>query len=222
MQQLIAGVRFLITNLGMVGQLFGQHLRLTGIALAISLVIAIPLGWLISRVAWLRGPVLGLLGIIYTIPSLSLFVLLIPVLGLGAQTAIVALVAYAQLVLVRNVLIGLTGIDPAIVEAAKGMGMNGWQRFSRVEFPLALPLILAGVRVATLSIIGIGTVAAFIGAGGLGQLLFQGVSTGSRPRIVAGSIAITLLALGANQILRFLERRSARALRGEDQPAPAA
>src|SRR5262245_45677487 len=138
MQQLIAGVRFLITNLGMVGQLFGQHLRLTGIALAISLVIAIPLGWLISRVAWLRGPVLGLLGIIYTIPSLSLFVLLIPVLGLGAQTAIVALVAYAQLVLVRNVLIGLTGIDPAIVEAAEGMGMNGWQRFSRVEFPLAL------------------------------------------------------------------------------------
>jgi osmoprotectant transport system permease protein len=220
MEQLIAGVRFLIDNPGMVGRLFGEHLQLAGISLAISLVIAIPLGWLISRVHWLRGPVLGVLGVIYTIPSLSLFVLLIPVLGLGARTAIVALVAYAQLVLVRNVLIGLTGIDPAIVEAAKGMGMNGWQRFSRVEFPLALPLILAGTRVATLSIIGIGTVAAFIGAGGLGQLLFQGVSTGSRPRIVAGSISIILLAFGANLILRFLEQRASRVVHGEDQPAP--
>ena len=130
--------------------------------------IALPLGWLLARVKWLRGPVLGVLGVIYTIPSLSLFVLLIPLLGLGLRTAIVALVAYAQLVLVRNILIGLTGIDPAIIEAAKGMGMNGWQRFSRVEFPLALPLILAGMRVATLSIIGIGTVAAFINGGGLG------------------------------------------------------
>jgi len=220
MDNLIAGVRFLIDNLGMVGRLFGEHLQLAAISLAISLLIAIPLGWLISRVGWLRGPVLGVLGVIYTIPSLSLFVLLIPVFGLGPRTAIVALVAYAQIVLVRNVLIGLTGIDPAIIEAAKGMGMNGWQRFSQVEFPLALPLILAGVRVAALSIIGIGTVAAFIGAGGLGQLLFQGVSTGSRARIVAGSIAITLLALGANLILRFLELRASRALRGEDQPVP--
>jgi osmoprotectant transport system permease protein len=220
MNNLIAGVRFLLDNPGPVGQLFREHMQLAGISLAISLVIAIPLGWLINRVHWLRGPVLGVLGVIYTIPSLSLFVLLIPVLGLGARTAIVALVAYAQLVLVRNVLIGLTGIDPAIIEAAKGMGMNGWQRFSQVEFPLALPLILAGTRVATLSIIGIGTVAAFIGAGGLGQLLFQGVSTGSRPRIVAGSISIILLAFGANLILRFLEHRSSRVIHGEDQPAP--
>src|SRR5258706_2864702 len=204
MGNLIAGVRFLIDNPGPVGRLFGEHLQLAGISLAISLAIAIPVGWLISRVRWLRGPVLGVLGVIYTIRSLSLFVLLIPVLGLGARTAIVALVAYAQIVLVRNVLIGLTGIDPAIVEAAKGMGMNGWQRFSRVEFPLALPLILAGVRLAALSIIGIGTVAAFIGAGGLGQLLFQGVSTGNRPQIVAGSIALPPLALGANLLLRLL------------------
>jgi osmoprotectant transport system permease protein len=220
MNNLIAGVRYLINNPGLVGRLFREHLQLAGVSLAIALAIAIPLGLLISHVRWLRGPVLGVLGVIYTIPSLSLFILLIPVLGLGAQTAIVALVAYAQIVLVRNVLIGLTGIDPAIIEAAKGMGMNGWQRFSRVEFPLALPLILAGVRVAALSIIGIGTVAAFIGAGGLGQLLFQGVSTGNRSQIVAGSIAITLLALGANLILRFLEQRSSRALRGDDQPAP--
>jgi osmoprotectant transport system permease protein len=218
MNNLFAGFRYLFTNSGLVLGLFGEHLRLAMIALVIALVIALPLGWLLARVKWLRGPVLGVLGVIYTIPSLSLFVLLIPLLGLGPRTAIVALVAYAQIVLVRNVLIGLTGIDPAIVEAAKGMGMNSWQRFSRVEFPLALPLILAGTRVATLSIIGIGTVAAFINGGGLGRLLFDGVTTGNRGKIVAGSIAITVLALGANVILRFFERRAALAVQG-DQPA---
>jgi osmoprotectant transport system permease protein len=221
MDNLIAGFRYLFNNSGLVLGLFGEHLRMAAIALVIALAIALPLGWLLARVGWLRGPVLGVLGVIYTIPSLSLFVLLIPLLGLGLRTAIVALVAYAQIVLVRNTLIGLAGIDPAIVEAAKGMGMNGWQRFSRVEFPLALPLILAGTRVATLSIIGIGTVAAFINGGGLGRLLFDGVTTGNRGKIVAGSIAITLLALGANVILRFFERRAALAVRGEEQPARA-
>ena len=119
--------------------------------------------------------------------------------------------------LVRNILVGLTAIDPAIVEAAKGMGMDGWQRFWRVEFPLALPLLLAGVRLATLAIIGIGTIAAFINAGGFGRLLFEGVSTSNSQKIVAGSIAVSVLALGANAILRFLERRATLAIRGEDR-----
>jgi len=221
MDNLLAGFRYLFSNSGLVLGLFGEHLRMAAIALMIALIIALPLGWLLARVIWLRGPVLGVLGVIYTIPSLSLFVLLIPVLGLGLRPAIVALVAYAQIVLVRNILIGLVGIDPAIIEAAKGMGMNGWQRFSQVEFPLALPLILAGTRVATLSIIGIGTVAAFINGGGLGRLLFDGVTTGNRGKIVAGSIAITILALGANMILRFFERRVALAVYGEEQPSGA-
>ena len=196
---------------------FGEHLRLTVIALAIALAIAIPLGVLLTRVKWLRGPVLGVLGVIYTIPSLSLLVLLIPFFRLGTRPAIVALVAYAQLVLVRNIVVGLTGVDPAIVEAARGMGMNSWQRFSRVELPLALPLILAGTRLATLAIIGIGTVAALVGAGGLGRLLFEGVTRSDSQKIIAGSVAVSLLAIGANVILRFLEQRSALALRGEDQ-----
>jgi osmoprotectant transport system permease protein len=160
--------------------------------------------------------VLGALGVIYTIPSLSLFVLLIPLFGLGAVPAVIALVAYAQLVLVRNVVVGLTGIDPAVVEAARGMGMSGWQRFAQVELPLTLPLLLAGARVATLSIIGIGTIAAFINAGGLGQLLFEGVATGNRDKIVAGALAVSALAIGANALLRLLERRAALAIRGED------
>ena len=208
-------MRYLLNNFPLVAQLFGQHLRLTLIALAVALAIAMPVGLVLARVRWLRGPVLGVLGVIYTIPSLSLFVLLIPLLGLGPTPAIVALVAYAQLVLVRNIVVGLTGVDPAIVEAARGMGMSGWQRFSRVELPLALPLILAGLRLAALSIIGIGTIAAFINAGGLGRLLFEGVATSNPPKIVAGAVAVSLLAFLANALLRFLERRSALAIRGE-------
>ncbi len=216
MDNIIGGFRYIVNNPAVVAQLFGQHLLLTLVALAVALALAMPLGVLLARVQWLRGPVLGVLGVIYTIPSLAMFVLLLPFLGLGFWPALVALVAYAQLVLVRNIVIGLTGIDPSIVEAARGMGMSGWQRLSRVELPLALPLILAGLRLAALSIIGIGTVAAFINAGGLGRLLFEGVSSSNRPKIVAGSLLIALLAFGANWILRFLERRSTLIIRGEE------
>jgi osmoprotectant transport system permease protein len=198
---------------------FIQHLRLTVIALALALTIAVPIGVLLARVRWLRGPVLSVLGVIYTIPSLSLLVLLIPLFGIGATPAIIALVAYAQLMLVRNIVVGLTGLDPAVVEAARGMGMNSWQRFRQVELPLALPLILAGVRLATLSIIAIGTVAALVGAGGLGTPLLIGVTTGDTRKILAGSIAVALLAFGANFILRALERRATLSIRGEEQPA---
>ena len=217
MDNLIRGFRYIGSNFAFIAQLFGQHLVLTLISLAIALLIAIPIGVLLSRAKALQGPILGVLGVIYTIPSLALFVLLIPLFGLGLKPAIIALVAYAQLVLVRNVVVGLAGIDPSIVEAARGMGMDSWQRFGRIEFPLALPLVLAGTRLATLSIIGIGTIAAFINAGGLGRLLFEGVSTGNRPKIVAGSLLVAILAFGANAVLRFFERRSALTIRGEDQ-----
>jgi osmoprotectant transport system permease protein len=207
-------MQYLIDTLSPIAGPFVEHLELTATALALALAIAMPVGVLLARVAWLRGPVLSVLGVIYTIPSLSLLVLLIPLFGIGVTPAIIALVAYAQLVLVRNIVVGLTGVDPVIVEAARGMGMNGWQRFSRVELPLALPLILAGVRLATLSIIAIGTVAALVGAGGLGTPLFLGVTTGDSGKILTGSVAVALLAFGANAILRFLERRSALSVRG--------
>ncbi|MDY6874352.1 MAG: ABC transporter permease, partial [Chloroflexota bacterium] len=122
-------MRYLINNLDLVGELFLQHLQLTLIVLFFALIIGIPLGVVLARVKWLQGPIMGLLGIIYTIPSLSFFVLLIPVFGLGTTPAIVALTAYAQLLLVRNWLVGLTSINPAVLEAARGMGMSSWQRF---------------------------------------------------------------------------------------------
>lgn len=189
--------------------------NLTFTVLFFALLISIPLGVLIARIRWLQAPVLAVLGIIYTIPSLSLFVLLIPIFGLGTIPAIIALLAYAQLLLVRNWVVGLTGIDRAILEAARGMGMNSWQRFFQIELPLALPMLLAGMRLATLSSIGIGTIAAFINAGGLGVLLFQGVITSNYAKIVTGSIAVSLLAIGTNYLLRFLERRAEKTIRGD-------
>jgi osmoprotectant transport system permease protein len=208
-------MNYLINHFGLVSQLFGQHLFLTLMALFFSLLIALPLGILINRKRWLQGPILSVLGVIYTIPSLSLFVLLIPVFGLGTVPAIIALVAYAQLLLVRNWVIGLNSLDPAIIEAARGMGMNGWQRFIQVEFPLALPTLLAGIRLATLSSIGIGTIAAYINAGGIGILLFQGVVTANYDKIVAGGLAVSILAIGMNYLLRFLEYRAEVAIRGK-------
>lgn len=205
---------YLLENPDVVWQRFVEHLALSGAALLIALLIALPLGLVIARTPWLRGPVLGVLGVIYTIPSLSLFVLLIPFMGLGFRPAVTALVAYAQIVLVRNVLLGLTSVEPAVVEAARGMGMNGWQRLVRVELPLALPLILAGVRVAALSIIAIATVAAYINAGGLGRLLFEGVTTNNPQKIIAGALAVSALAIGANLVLSLFERRATRAAYG--------
>lgn len=207
-------MRYLIDNPGAMLLLLGEQLWLTFAALALASVLALPLGVLAARKPTIRGPLLGFLGILYTIPSLALFVLLIPLMGLGFGPALVALVLYAQIILVRNVAVGLLGIDAAAVEAARGMGMTARQRFWRVELPLAAPVILAGARVAVLTTISTSTLAAFINAGGLGTLLFIGVSQGHPDKIVAGAIGVSVLALGANALLRALEAKAGRAARG--------
>ncbi len=209
-------MRYLVQNWGDVAHRFGEHLQMTLIALAIALVIAMPLGVMITRFRRWEAPVMGLLGLLYTIPSLALLVLLIPWVGLGLDNAVIVLVLYAQVILVRNIVVGLNGVEPAIVEAARGMGMSSWQRLLQIELPLALPVILAGVRIATVTIIGIGAVAALINAGGIGRLLFDGVSTSNPQKIVAGSIAAATLAGLANLLLRFLERRAQRAIYGDE------
>lgn len=210
-------MRYLLEEPDVVLRYLLQHLWLTASSLGIALLIALPLGVAAARSRAVRGPLLGLLGIIYTIPSLALFVLLIPLLGLGRVPAVLALVAYAQVILVRNIAVGLDGVDAAVLEAATGMGMSSWQRFRRVEAPLAMPVMLAGVRVATLAIIGIGTIAAFINAGGLGTLLFMGVAQSHPGKIIAGAVAVSALALAANAGLHRLERRAARTVRGEEK-----
>lgn len=215
-QSLYSSYRYLVNNFPFVAARFGEHLRLTLIALVIALLIAVPIGILITRYKRVEGPVMSVLGVLYTIPSLALLVLLVPFVGLGADNAIIVLVVYAQVILVRNIVVGINGVEPSIVEAARGMGMSAWQRLVQVELPLALPVIVAGVRIATVAIIGIATIAALVNAGGLGRLLFDGVTTANPAKIIVGGFGAALLAALANVLLRLVERRTAFAIRGEE------
>lgn len=186
------------------------HLTLVLIAMAFAIVIAVPLGMLIVQHRRLRGVALGTASVFQTIPSLALFGFLIPlpfIGGIGPRTAIVALVLYALLPILRNTFVGLTEVDPAVLEAAEAMGMTNSQILFRVRLPLALSFILAGIRTATVITIGVATIAAAIGAGGLGTFIFRGVAMVSDAVILAGAIPAALLALLADFLLGLLERR---------------
>jgi osmoprotectant transport system permease protein len=182
-----------------------DHLAITLLALGLGIVVAIPLGLIAARIPKLTLPVLSLLGAIYTIPSLAFLAFLIPSLGLGRKPAIVVLAAYAQISLVRNIVAGLQSVDRSTLEAARGVGMTRWQIAKTVEFPLALPIFVAGLRIATVTTIGLATVTAWINAGGLGTLLFDGISRNYPPEILAGAIAIVVLALVNDIALRMCE-----------------
>ncbi|MBA2597539.1 MAG: ABC transporter permease [Chloroflexota bacterium] len=207
---------YLINRRDRVWELALEHLTLAGSAVLIALLLAIPLGVLAARNQRISTPLLSILGAIYTIPSLAFLALLIPSLGIGRRPAIVVLAAYAQIFLVRNIATGLRGVNPATLEAATGLGMTRWQQFIRVRWPLALPVMIAGLRTAAVTTISLATVAAWIGAGGLGTLLFEGITRNSPSRILAGAIAITALALLTDAVLRFVESQTAiaRARRG--------
>jgi len=187
-----------------------DHLTLVLIAMTFAIAIAVPLGMLIVQHRHLRTVALGAASIFQTIPSLALFGFLIPIPfigGIGRRTAIVALVLYALLPILRNTYVGLTGIDPAILEAAEAMGMTNTQILLRVRLPLALNVILAGIRTATVITIGVATIAAAIGAGGLGTFIFRGVAMVNDSVILAGAIPAALLAILADLLLAQLERR---------------
>jgi osmoprotectant transport system permease protein len=187
-----------------------DHLTLVLIAMAFAILIGVPLGMFIVRRPTLRTIALGAASVFQTIPSLALFGFLIPIPfigGIGKRTAIVALVLYALLPILRNTVVGLSGIDRAILEAAEAMGMTPGQILFRVRLPLALAVILAGIRTATVITIGVATIAAAIGAGGLGTFIFRGVALVSDPLILAGAVPAALLALLADSLLALLERR---------------
>lgn len=199
---------YLLSNPNEVLTLLLQHLRMTGITLVVAIAVAVPISILVTRIRWLSVPVLGSLGILYTIPSLALIIFLVPLFGLNATSVIVAMVLYTQVILVRNLTVGLAGINPAVLEAARGMGMSVWQRWWRVQVPLVLPVFVAGVRIAAVVSIAIATIGAKFNAGGLGKLLFDGIQTNRYDKIVAGSIAVAVLAFAVNALLLWLEKRS--------------
>ncbi len=198
---------YIIDNPDVILNLLWEHVYLTVGSLAIAIVIALPLGYLIHGRERLTTTTLGVLGTLYVIPSLVLMILLLPILGLNPRTVMVALIIYCQIILVRNVVAGLSAIDPSVIEAATGLGMNSWQRFVRVQLPLALPVIVAGMRLAAIVATSIATVGALFGAGGLGTLLFNGISQGRYDKIVAGSIMVALLAAVLNWGLQYAEHR---------------
>lgn len=208
---------YLFDNPGYVLELTWDHLQLSVLAILLGLVFAIPLGVAGARFPALGLPILSVLGAVYTIPSIAFLGFLIPTLGLGRNNALVVLAAYSLSFLVRNIITGLRGVDASILEAARGMGLSAAQVFTRVTFPLALPVIVAGLRTAVVVTISTATVAGWIGAGGLGRLLFDGVRLRRPGMILAGAIAITLLAIAVDLLIRWLSRylaanRAARAV----------
>jgi osmoprotectant transport system permease protein len=210
-------VAYLSANWPLVLRLAAEHLALTAAALALAALVALPLGWLLDRSGRLAGMVLGALGVLYTIPSIAMIIFLIPLFGLNARAVGAALVIYCLNLLVRNVLAGLEGVDRAVLEAARGLGMSPWQVAWRVQLPLALPVILAGLRVAAVTAVAIATVGARFGAGGLGVLLFEGIAQAGRlDKIWIGGLGVALLALALNQGLLAVERRYAYPLSLED------
>ena len=189
-----------------------EHVWLTASAMLFALLIALPLGvWLSRHERWAR-PVIGVANVLQTIPSLALFGLLLPVPWLGenaARLAILALTGYALLPILRNTYAGVGSVDPALVDVAEALGMTGWQRLMKVELPLAGSVILAGVRTATVTCVGVATIAAAIGAGGLGELIFRGVASVDNRLVLAGAVPAALLALVADAGLGWLEKRLA-------------
>ena len=203
---------FLVQNGGNVADLTLEHLWMVGISTLIAVALGIPLGVLIARRPVLRGPVIASANIIQTIPSLALFGFLLPAPWIGdraGRLAVLALTLYALLPLIRNTYAGITGVDRAVVEAARGMGLTDWQLLFKVELPLASSVILAGIRVAVVISVGLATIAAAIGAGGLGELIFRGLAMVNNSVILAGAIPAALMALTADVLLGWVEKRLA-------------
>ncbi len=198
---------YILANPGVMMQLLGQHLGMAGTALLIATALALPLSLVVVRYPRLRGWIEGGLSSIYTIPSIALMILLLPLFGLGPGTVIAALALYALGILVRNFTAGLSGVDPAVLEAAWGMGMSSRQIWLRVQLPLALPVMLAGERIAVVVSVAIATVGAKFGAGGLGTLLFDGIAqVGRYDKIWAGALSVAALTWSLNYGLQLLER----------------
>ncbi len=203
-------LNFFVKNHGQILQLTLEHLWLVGISMLLAVAIGLPLGILLTRRRGLSKPVIGTANIVQTIPSLALFGFLLPVPWLGERAdrlAIVALTLYALLPVIRNTYTGILGVDPSVREAARGMGMTDRQVLFQVELPLAMGVILAGVRVATVITVGVATIAAAIGAGGLGEFIFRGVAMVDNRVILAGAIPAALLALLMDLLLGLAERR---------------
>ena len=184
-----------------------QHVAIASTALVIAFAIALPVGIWAARDARVYAVALAAAGFLYTIPTLAFLALLIPLAGLGRTNAIIAMVAFALLVLIRNVATGLREVPADVVDAARGMGMSARQLLTRIELPLALPVIVAGLRIAAVTVISVSVVAAYVNAGGLGTLIFSGIATDHAPKIWAGALTACALAIAVDTAFACAEKR---------------
>ncbi|HLZ61650.1 MAG TPA: ABC transporter permease [Ktedonosporobacter sp.] len=207
MRYLFNPYNYNLSDPGSIPNLLWQHAFLVGVSMLISLIIAIPVGILVARYRKLYLPIITFTDLLYTIPGIALLGILItvPGLGLSFQTAIIPLILYTQLVLIRNTAAGINGIDPLLIETAKAMGMNGFQLLFRVTLPLALPVIVAGIRIATVTTIGIASLASLVGEGGLGDLVFKNITTQDLDAVAAGGILMALFAIVVDLLLLFVQ-----------------
>jgi osmoprotectant transport system permease protein len=205
-------VNYLTSHPARVAALSAAHLELVAAALVVACAIAFPLGLLAARRPGVASWLIGTLGALYTIPSLALLAVLVELFGLGPVPIVVALVLYTQFMLARNVVAGILDVDPAQVDAARGLGMSSAQILARVELPQALPVMIGGVRVAAIAAIAIATLGGYVGTTGLGVLIFNGLTLHQNSMIVAGSIAASMLAILVDALLRLAEHRARRAL----------
>ena len=188
-------------------KLTGEHMRITGVAVFLAILVGVPLGIYITKNKKITNLVLNTANIFQTLPSLALFGLIIPIMGIGFKPAIFVLFLYALLPIIKNTCIGISSIEPSIIEAGRGMGMTKTQILKMVEIPLALPIIMGGIRISTVINIGTATIAALIGAGGLGDFIFKGISMGNNNLILAGAIPTALLAISVDFILGVIEKK---------------
>ena len=205
MSYLLDPQNYQLSDSGSIPNLLVQHLIIVATSMLIALVIAIPLGIVVARYRRLYLPIIGLADFAYTIPAIALLALLVPYTGLNATTIIIPLILYAQLVLIRNTAEAISGIDPLLIEVGKAMGLNRIQLFLRVTLPLALPVIIAGIRIAMVTSIGIATLGSLAGADTLGNLIFLGINNLNYAQVVAGSILVSILAVVADLLLLGLQ-----------------
>jgi osmoprotectant transport system permease protein len=195
-----------LRNWDQVALALGQHVTIVLTALVIAFAIALPVGIVAARNARVYAVALTIAGFLYTIPTLAFLALLIPLVGLGRTNAIIAMVAFSLVVLIRNVATGIRGVAPDVVDAARGMGMSARQVLLRVELPLASPVIVAGLRVAAVTVISVTVVAAYVNAGGLGTLIFNGIAGDHAPKIWSGALTACALAIAVDGVLALAER----------------
>jgi osmoprotectant transport system permease protein len=205
-------ISFIAANLGVIGSLTLEHISIVAVAVGFAILSGVPIGIAITQSRKAASAVLYVASIIVTIPSIALFGIMIPILsiigqGIGWLPAVIAILLYSQLPIIRNTYTAITNIDPALRESARGMGMTPLQRLRRVEIPLAVPVIMAGVRTAVVMNIGVAAIAAYIGAGGLGVLISRGISQSDPRQLITGAIAVSLLAIAADYALLFVQKR---------------